>query len=68
MVLRFILGDQLSHGLSSLSDSSPEHDVVLMCEVREEATRIPHHKKKIAFIFSAMRHFAEELRAQGLPR
>jgi deoxyribodipyrimidine photolyase-related protein len=36
-----------------------------MCEVIEEATYVRHHKKKIAFIFSAMRHFAEELRAEG---
>jgi deoxyribodipyrimidine photolyase-related protein len=36
-----------------------------MCEVTEESTYAPHHKKKIAFILSAMRHFAEELRAAG---
>jgi deoxyribodipyrimidine photolyase-related protein len=33
-----------------------------MCEVLDEATYVRHHKKKIAFIFSAMRHFAEELK------
>lgn len=36
-----------------------------MCEVWEEATYVKHHKKKIAFLFSAMRHFAEELRGKG---
>ena len=36
-----------------------------MAEVRDEATYVRHHKKKIAFLFSAMRHFAEELRAAG---
>ena len=36
-----------------------------MAEVREEATYVKHHKKKIAFLFSAMRHFAEELTNQG---
>jgi deoxyribodipyrimidine photolyase-related protein len=36
-----------------------------MAEVHEEATYVRHHKKKIAFLFSAMRHFAEELRADG---
>lgn len=65
MVLRFILGDQLSHGICSLSDSNPATDVVLMCEVRREATRVRHHKKKIAFIFSAMRHFSAELEDKG---
>ena len=35
-----------------------------MAEVRTEATYVKHHKKKIAFIFSAMRHFAAELEKQ----
>ena len=65
MKLRLILGDQLSHSISSLSDINPEEDVILMCEVWEEATYVKHHKKKIAFLFSAMRHFAEELRENG---
>ncbi len=61
-ILRLILGDQLSHDISSLRDSDPDHDIVLLCEVYEEATYVKHHKKKIAFLFSAMRHFATELR------
>lgn len=36
-----------------------------MAEVRGEATYVRHHQKKIAFIFSAMRHFAAELREKG---
>lgn len=36
-----------------------------MVEVMEEASYVRHHKKKIAFFFSAMRHFAHELRAAG---
>jgi deoxyribodipyrimidine photolyase-related protein len=36
-----------------------------MAEVMEEASYVPHHKKKIAFLFSAMRHFAESLREDG---
>ena len=65
MILRVILGDQLSHHITSLSDIDAAQDVVLLCEVRNEATRVPHHKKKIAFIFSAMRHFGAELEAAG---
>ncbi len=61
----FILGDQLSHSISSLDGFDPDHDVIFMCEVMEEATYARHHKKKIAFIFSAMRHFAQELRDKG---
>jgi deoxyribodipyrimidine photolyase-related protein len=64
--LRFVLGDQLTRGLSSLSDIDPARDVVLMVEVGEEATYVRHHQQKIAFILSAMRHFAEELRGEGI--
>ena len=63
--LRLILGDQLSLDLSSLKDCDKFHDHILMCEVWDEATYVKHHKKKIAFLFSAMRHFALELQAQG---
>ena len=63
-ILRFILGDQLSHGLATLRDIGPD-DVVLMAEVNEEASYVPHHPQKIAFLFSAMRHFAAELRERG---
>ena len=65
MILRFILGDQLSHSISSLSDIDKDKDIIWMCEVHEETTYVKHHKKKIAFIFSAMRHFAAELEEKG---
>ncbi len=61
----FILGDQLSHSISSLEVFDPDTDVILMCEVMDEATYVRHHKKKVAFIFSAMRHFAQELQDKG---
>ena len=63
--LILVLGDQLTPSLSSLAAGDPKRDVVLMAEVVEEATYVRHHKKKIALIFSAMRHFADELRAAG---
>lgn len=63
--LRIVLGDQLTRGLSCLRDWRPG-DVVLMMEVLEEATYVKHHKQKLILVFSAMRHFAEELRARGL--
>jgi deoxyribodipyrimidine photolyase-related protein len=63
--LILVLGDQLSPNLSSLRSGDPAQDRVLMVEAQEEATYVRHHKKKIAFLFSAMRHFAEELRAAG---
>ncbi|MDX2308563.1 MAG: cryptochrome/photolyase family protein [Hyphomicrobium sp.] len=60
-----ILGDQLSHHMTSLRAGEPSRDLVLMAEVADETTYVPHHKKKIAFIFAAMRHFAGELSAHG---
>ncbi|GAB4531792.1 MAG: cryptochrome/photolyase family protein [Roseibium sp.] len=63
--LVLVLGDQLSPGISSLSRADRDRDRVLMVEVMEEATYVRHHKKKIAFLFAAMRHFAEELRDAG---
>ena len=64
-VLVPILGDQLSRTLSSLDGFSPANTVILMMEVWDEATYVKHHKQKIVLIFSAMRHFAAELRAEG---
>ena len=63
--LRLVLGDQLNINISSLADYEYETDLVLICEVNEEATYVKHHKKKIAFIFSAMRHFGAELKNNG---
>jgi deoxyribodipyrimidine photolyase-related protein len=63
--LRLILGDQLNQKISSLSDCDRDNDVILMCEVWDETKYVKHHKKKIAFLFSAMRHFANELKENG---
>jgi deoxyribodipyrimidine photolyase-related protein len=60
-----ILGDQLSGDIRSLQVANRDRDIVLMAEVVAEATYVRHHKKKIAFVFSAMRHFAQELQARG---
>jgi deoxyribodipyrimidine photolyase-related protein len=64
--LRFILGDQLSRSLSSLADIDAAADTVLMVEVVEEATYVPHHKQKLVLVLAAMRHFAETLREEGI--
>ncbi len=63
--LVLVLGDQLSEGLSALRAADKARDVVVMAEVADEAGYVPHHPKKIAFVFSAMRKFAAELRAAG---
>ena len=64
--LRFVLGDQLTTDLSSLHVLDPQRDVVLMVEAMAEATYVRHHRKKIAFILAAMRHFADRLRRRGV--
>lgn len=60
-----ILGDQLTADLASLDGIDRADAVILMMEVRDKATYVRHHKKKIAYIFSAMRHFADALRDDG---
>ncbi|MDZ4693437.1 cryptochrome/photolyase family protein [Terricaulis sp.] len=64
--LRLLLGDQLSPRMASLRDLDPARDVVMLAEVAAEATYVRHHKKKIAFVFAAMRAFADELSEQGV--
>lgn len=63
--LVLVLGDQLSARLSSLDVADADDSVVLMVEVAEETTYVPHHKKKIAFLLSAMRHHALALQQAG---
>jgi deoxyribodipyrimidine photolyase-related protein len=63
--LVLVLGDQLSHGVSALREADKSRDIVVMAEVMDEGTYVPHHPKKIALILSAMRHFAQELRENG---
>jgi deoxyribodipyrimidine photolyase-related protein len=62
--LRLILADQLTATLPLITDTAPE-DTLLLVEVMEEATYVRHHPQKIAFLFSAMRHFTESLRQAG---
>src|SRR6056297_2366872 len=63
--LVLVLGDQLSHELSALREADKSRDIVVMAEVMDEGTYVPHHPKKIALILSAMRHFAQELCDDG---
>ena len=60
-----VLGDQLSEGLSSLRAADKDNDIIVMAEVMGEAEYVPHHPKKIAFLFAAMRKFAQRLEDDG---
>lgn len=60
-----VLGDQLSLNLSSLDGLDPASVIVLMMEVGDETTYVRHHKIKLTYILSAMRHHADALRTRG---
>lgn len=62
--LILILGDQLSPALPSLRQWQPD-DHILLAEVAAEGNYVPHHQLKLVLVFSAMRHFAKALQAQG---
>ena len=63
--LILVLGDQLSWGNPALAAADPQVDGIVLAEVREEASYVPHNRHKMVLIFSAMRHFAQALRDQG---
>jgi deoxyribodipyrimidine photolyase-related protein len=62
--LRLVLGDQLNplHGWFQTVDSDT---IYVLMEVRQETDYVLHHAQKILAIFSAMRDFAQQLRAAG---
>ncbi|MEM9797507.1 MAG: cryptochrome/photolyase family protein [Pseudomonadota bacterium] len=63
--LILVLGDQLSDDLSALREGDKATDIVVMAEVQAETDYVPHHPKKIAFLFAAMRKHAARLRDDG---
>jgi len=63
--LILILGDQLTTDISALDGADPGRDRIVMAEVHEEASYTNHHKKKLVLLFSAMRHFAQQLEKDG---
>ncbi|PWE29175.1 cryptochrome/photolyase family protein [Pararhodobacter marinus] len=63
--LILVLGDQLTPSVAALKAADKASDRVVMAEVADEAGYVPHHPKKIALIFAAMRKFAAALREDG---
>lgn len=61
----WITGAQLSLHINSLSVLSRADTVILMIESVERCRVAPYHKQKLVLVWSAMRHFAEELRRRG---
>jgi deoxyribodipyrimidine photolyase-related protein len=62
-----VLGDQLDHDASALTDFDPAQDAIWMAEVDEESTHIVSSKQRTSVFLSAMRHFAATLQARGWP-
>ena len=62
--LRLILGDQLNinHSWFSKADTNV---VFCLFEMRQETDYVKHHIQKVTGFFSAMRHFANVLKAQN---
>lgn len=65
--LCLIFGDQLNTDSSLFDDFDPEQDTFWMAESLEESTHVPSNKNRSVLFLSAMRHFAQDLRARGLP-
>ncbi len=61
----WILGDQLSFEHAALVAHSPASARILMVESRARGAAERYHQIKLVLVYSAMRHFAEELRTRG---
>ena len=63
--LVLVLGDQLDLEASAFNGFDAEQDAVWMAEAQEESTHVWSSKQRVALFLSAMRHFAQVLRAAG---
>jgi len=61
-----VLGDQLNRDSAAFDDFDAAQDAVWMAEVTEESTHVWSHKARIALFLSAMRHFRDALREEGV--
>jgi len=63
----WVLGDQLWAGQSALQSCANQHKQtpVIFIESLSHAQELPYHLQKLVLVWSAMRHFAEELRDCG---
>lgn len=64
--LVIILGDQLNRDSSALDGFDARQDAIWMAEVPEESEKVWSSKPRIALFLSAMRHFRDALRSEGL--
>lgn len=64
-ILYSILLDQLSHSHAFFKQIDKKNDYIFMHEDEDNFTLVKHHKKKLVFQISAMRHFSEELKKKN---
>jgi deoxyribodipyrimidine photolyase-related protein len=57
--------DRLHDGVGPLAETQPEDAILVFMESVAKGTRRPYHKKKLALVLSAMRHFALEQAQRG---
>ncbi|HEY9889338.1 MAG TPA: cryptochrome/photolyase family protein [Candidatus Obscuribacterales bacterium] len=63
----WVLGDQLWAGQAALAQQAPQRQTtpVILIESRRHVRQRRYHQQKLVLVWSAMRHFAAELRAAG---
>ena len=61
----WVLGDQLSQAQAALACFAPGEARVLLIESTSVLQQRRYHRQKLVLVWSAMRHFAAELRQQG---
>lgn len=66
-VLRLILGDQLDRD-SAVFDDVGKDDIVMMAEAWGESLHVRSHKVRTVLFLSAMRHFADEIAGDLIPK
>ncbi|MFN7724338.1 MAG: cryptochrome/photolyase family protein [Rubrivivax sp.] len=65
--LVLLLGDQLNRDASAFDGFDANQDRLWMAEASEESTHVWSSQQRSVQFLAAMRHFAAELRAEGLP-
>ena len=61
----WVLGDQLNAGQAALASADPATSRVLLVESASVLARRAYHRQKLVLVWSAMRHFAADLRDAG---
>jgi deoxyribodipyrimidine photolyase-related protein len=61
----WVLGDQLNRNLGALRDAEPTSHRILVVESAAKLRSKRWHRQRVHFVVSAMRHFVDELRADG---